>query len=90
MTWLTILSLHQYTYGWLSQELIKFNPLVHWTLEEVKTYLEQNRVPQNSLHKKNFPSIGCQPCTRALEEGEDIRSGRWWWENSKKECGLHQ
>ena len=70
--------------------LIKFNPLVHWTLEEVKTYLELNRVPQNSLHKKNFPSIGCQPCTRALEEGEDIRSGRWWWENSKKECGLHQ
>lgn len=70
--------------------LIKFNPLVYWSLEEVTAYLEQYNVPQNSLHKKNYPSIGCAPCTRPVEQGEDIRSGRWWWENSKKECGLHQ
>lgn len=70
--------------------LIKFNPLVYWSLEEVTVYLEQYNVPQNSLHKKNYPSIGCAPCTRPVEQGEDIRSGRWWWENSKKECGLHQ
>jgi phosphoadenosine phosphosulfate reductase len=70
--------------------LIKFNPLVYWSLEEVTAYLEQYNVPQNILHKKNYPSIGCAPCTRPVEQGEDIRSGRWWWENSKKECGLHQ
>ena len=70
-------------------ELPKFNPLVNWTLEEVENYLEQNNVPQNSLHKKGFVSIGCEPCTRAVKPGEDIRSGRWWWEESKKECGLH-
>ncbi len=69
--------------------LPKFNPLVNWTLEEVENYLEQNNVPQNSLHKKGFVSIGCEPCTRAVKPGEDIRSGRWWWEESKKECGLH-
>ena len=66
--------------------LPKFNPLVNWTLEEVENYLEQNNVPQNSLHKKGFVSIGCEPCTRAVKPGEDIRSGRWWWEESKKEC----
>ncbi len=70
--------------------LIKFNPLVSWSLEEVTAYLETHNVPQNRLHKKNYPSIGCAPCTRPIENGEDIRSGRWWWENSKKECGLHQ
>lgn len=70
--------------------LIKFNPIVYWSLEEVTAYLEQYNVPQNSLHKKNYLSIGCAPCTRPVEQGEDIRSGRWWWENSKKECGLHQ
>ena len=69
--------------------LPKFNPLVNWTLEEVENYLEQNNVPQNSLHKKGYVSIGCEPCTRAVKPGEDIRSGRWWWEESKKECGLH-
>ena len=69
--------------------LPKFNPLVNWTLEEVENYLEQNNVPENSLHKKGFVSIGCEPCTRAVKPGEDIRSGRWWWEESKKECGLH-
>jgi phosphoadenosine phosphosulfate reductase len=70
--------------------LIKFNPLINWSLEEVIRYLNENRVPQNSLHSKGYASIGCAPCTRAIGKGDDIRSGRWWWENSKKECGLHQ
>ena len=69
--------------------LIKFNPLIHWSLEEVVAYLENFEVPQNALHKEGFVSIGCEPCTRAIQPGEEIRAGRWWWENSKKECGLH-
>lgn len=69
--------------------LPKFNPLAHWDLSTVTQYLEKNQVPQNHLHQKGFVSIGCAPCTRAIKEGEDIRSGRWWWEESKKECGLH-
>lgn len=69
--------------------IIKFNPLLHWSLEDVINYLNQNKVPQNTLHKKGFVSIGCAPCTRAITPGEDIRAGRWWWETSKKECGLH-
>ncbi len=70
-------------------EILKFNPLINWSLEAVEAYLEEQNVPQNSLHKKGFVSIGCQPCTRAIEAGEDLRAGRWWWESSKKECGLH-
>jgi len=69
--------------------IIKFNPLLHWSLEDITNYLNQNKVPQNTLHKKGFVSIGCAPCTRAITPGEDIRAGRWWWETSKKECGLH-
>ncbi len=69
---------------------IKFNPLKDWTLMEVKNYLNKNKVPYNTLHDNGFISIGCSPCTRAIETGEDIRAGRWWWENKdKKECGLH-
>ena len=71
-------------------DIIKFNPLLKWTLKEVEDYLEKNNVPQNALHKQGFVSIGCAPCTRAIAEGEDIRAGRWWWESSHKECGLHQ
>ena len=71
-------------------DIIKFNPLLRWTLNEVEDYLEKNNVPQNSLHKKGFVSIGCAPCTRAITPDEDIRAGRWWWESSHKECGLHQ
>jgi phosphoadenosine phosphosulfate reductase len=71
-------------------EIIKFNPLLKWTLQEVEEYLEKNNVPQNALHKKGFVSIGCAPCTRAITPDEDIRAGRWWWESSHKECGLHQ
>lgn len=71
-------------------DIIKFNPLLKWTLKEVVDYLEKNNVPQNVLHKKGFVSIGCAPCTRAIAPGEDIRAGRWSWESSHKECGLHQ
>ena len=71
-------------------EIIKFNPLLKWSLKEVEEYLEINNVPQNTLHKQGFISIGCAPCTRAINAGEDIRAGRWWWESSRKECGLHQ
>lgn len=70
--------------------LIKFHPLFHWSLEEVKAYIKQHHIVYNTLHDKGFPSIGCMPCTRAVREGEDFRAGRWWWEDqSKKECGLH-
>jgi phosphoadenosine phosphosulfate reductase len=71
-------------------DIIKFNPLLKWTLEEVQKYIDDNNVPQNALHKKGFVSIGCAPCTRAIAPGEDIRAGRWSWESSHKECGLHQ
>ncbi|MGO4905606.1 phosphoadenylyl-sulfate reductase [Flavobacterium sp. W20_MBD1_R3] len=71
-------------------DIIKFNPLLKWTLEEVQKYIDDNNVPQNVLHKQGFVSIGCAPCTRAITPGEDIRAGRWWWESSHKECGLHQ
>ncbi|MCW2118624.1 phosphoadenylyl-sulfate reductase [Flavobacterium sp. 7A] len=70
-------------------KIIKFNPLLRWSLQEVQEYIDLNNVPQNSLHKKGFVSIGCAPCTRAIAEGEDIRAGRWYWEQSQKECGLH-
>jgi phosphoadenosine phosphosulfate reductase len=71
-------------------KIIKFNPLLKWSLKEVEEYLDKNNVPQNALHKKGFVSIGCAPCTRAIVPGEDIRAGRWSWESSHKECGLHQ
>jgi phosphoadenosine phosphosulfate reductase len=74
-----------------ANNLIKINPLVHWTEQQVWDYIKTNRVPYNVLHDKHFPSIGCQPCTRAVAEGEDVRAGRWWWENPEhKECGLHK
>lgn len=71
-------------------QLIKHNPLANWSLEKVVDYLNVNNAPYNPLHDKGFVSIGCAPCTRAIEPGEDIRAGRWWWEDSKKECGLHE
>ena len=71
--------------------IIKFNPLLNWSLEQVKDYVKKNHVPYNVLHDRGFVSIGCEPCTRAIKEGEDFRAGRWWWErNSGKECGLHE
>lgn len=68
----------------------KFNPLADWSEDDVWHYLRSNNVPYNPLHDKGYPSIGCEPCTRAIQPGEDIRAGRWWWENPEsKECGLH-
>ncbi len=70
--------------------LAKFNPLADWTEKEVWQYIRDNGVPYNALHDQHYPSIGCAPCTRAIAMGEDIRAGRWWWENEVgKECGLH-
>ena len=72
-------------------QLIKFHPIFGWTLAEVKKYIAENNIVYNTLHDKGFPSIGCAPCTRAVQPGEDFRAGRWWWEDqSKKECGLHE
>ncbi len=70
--------------------VIKFNPILDWTYEQMIDYLKENKVPYNELHDKGFISIGCAPCTRAITEGEHPRAGRWWWESSQKECGLHQ
>ncbi|MDD2670029.1 phosphoadenylyl-sulfate reductase [Zoogloea sp.] len=70
--------------------LIKLNPLSAWTEKEVWAYIRLNKVPYNALHDKFYPSIGCAPCTRPVSIGEDVRAGRWWWENPEtKECGLH-
>lgn len=71
--------------------LVKINPLINWTEKEVWDYIKKHNIPYNLLHDSGFPSIGCEPCTRAIEPGEDIRAGRWWWENEvHKECGLHK
>lgn len=70
--------------------LIKINPLINWREKDVWEYIKGNDIPYNKLHDQGFPSIGCQPCTRAVKPGEDIRAGRWWWEQpEQKECGLH-
>jgi phosphoadenosine phosphosulfate reductase len=70
--------------------MTKFNPLADWSEEDVWNYIRDNNVPYNALHDQGYPSIGCEPCTRAVEPGEDVRAGRWWWENpDSKECGLH-
>jgi len=70
--------------------LIKVNPIADWFLKQLEAYVAANNVPINPLHAKGYPSIGCQPCTRAIKSGEDVRAGRWWWENEDgKECGLH-
>ena len=74
-----------------NNSLLKINPLINWTEQDVWNYIKENKVPVNPLHKKGYASIGCQPCTRAIQPGEDIRAGRWWWENPEtKECGLHK
>ncbi|MFU8843890.1 MAG: phosphoadenylyl-sulfate reductase [Bacteroidales bacterium] len=70
---------------------LKLNPLINWTEEQVWDFIESNHIPYNKLHDQGFPSIGCQPCTRAVNPGEDLRAGRWWWElPEQKECGLHK
>ena len=70
--------------------LVKISPLADWTHEQVLEYVGKHHVPIHRLHKEGFPSIGCEPCTRAINPGEDARAGRWWWEQDGiKECGLH-
>ena len=72
-----------------SNEIIKYNPLLDWSFDEMLKYIDTHQIPYNPLHDKGFISIGCAPCTRAIAAGENPRAGRWWWEDSKKECGLH-
>ena len=79
---------------WIEYEeerrLFKFYPVFNWSFEDVEKFIKENNVPYNGLHDRGFVSIGCEPCTRAVEKGENFRSGRWWWEKgSEKECGLH-
>lgn len=71
------------------KQLYKFNPLIRWSFDDVLNYINEKNIPYNPLHDKGFISIGCAPCTRAIEPGENPRAGRWWWEASHKECGLH-
>ena len=76
---------------WSEEKMLyKFNPLIKWTYADMMDYINKFNVPYNRLHDKGFISIGCAPCTRAIEPGEDARAGRWWWETSQKECGLHE
>lgn len=71
-------------------DILKINPIINWTWDQVWKYIKENNVPYNKLLDKGYPSIGCEPCTRAIKDGEDLRAGRWWWENEgHKECGLH-
>lgn len=73
-----------------NHQMIKVNPLINWSEEQVWEYIKLKNIPYNRLHDQGFPSIGCQPCTRAVQPGEDVRAGRWWWESEHhKECGLH-
>jgi phosphoadenosine phosphosulfate reductase len=70
--------------------IVKVNPIAAWSEQEVWAYVREHRIPYNALHDSGYPSIGCAPCTRAIQPGEDVRAGRWWWENPEtKECGLH-
>jgi len=70
--------------------IIKINPIIKWSWEQTWEYIKKNDIPYNKLHDHGFPSIGCEPCTRAIKSGETFRAGRWWWESdSQKECGLH-
>ena len=74
-----------------NHDRLKLNPLINWTEQEVWDYIEKHNIPYNKLHDRGFPSIGCLPCTRAVQPGEDVRAGRWWWEQPEhKECGLHE
>jgi phosphoadenosine phosphosulfate reductase len=70
--------------------ILKVNPIIEWTWEQTWDYIKNNNIPYNKLHDKGYPSIGCEPCTRAIKPGEPLRAGRWWWETDpQKECGLH-
>jgi phosphoadenosine phosphosulfate reductase len=70
--------------------ILKINPIINWSWDQVQEYIKNNNLPYNSLLDKGYPSIGCEPCSRAIKPGEDLRAGRWWWEqDGNKECGLH-
>ena len=71
-------------------EILKINPIIDWTWDQIQNYIKKNNLPYNTLLDRGYPSIGCEPCTRAIKPGEDLRAGRWWWEQGEhKECGLH-
>ena len=73
-----------------TNKILKFHPLLHWSTDDLRSFINKNGIPYNTLHDKGFVSIGCQPCTRAIMPGDDFRAGRWWWEDkTSKECGLH-
>ena len=72
-----------------ANQILKYNPLLDWTFDQMIDYIKEHKIPYNPMHDQGFVSIGCAPCTRAIFPGEDARAGRWWWEDSKKECGLH-
>lgn len=73
-----------------TNQILKFHPLLHWSTDQVRAFINENGIPYNTLHDKGFVSIGCAPCTRAVMPGDDFRAGRWWWEDkTSKECGLH-
>ncbi|HEY4745487.1 MAG TPA: phosphoadenylyl-sulfate reductase [Desulfuromonadaceae bacterium] len=75
----------------LNNGILKINPLLEWSEEQLLAYTEERRLPRNRLYGQGYRSIGCAPCTRAVKAGEDARAGRWWWENPEhKECGLHR
>lgn len=74
----------------LHDDRVKLNPLARWSREDVEAYVARQGVPVNALHRRGFPTVGCRPCTRAVQSGEDERAGRWWWEDEhRRECGLH-
>jgi phosphoadenosine phosphosulfate reductase len=73
-----------------THRVLKFHPIFYWTETQLWNYIHAHHIPYNKLHDQGYPSIGCQPCTRAISPGEDPRAGRWWWEQSQKECGLHE
>ena len=74
----------------VASDILKINPIIDWTWDQIQDYIKKNNLPQNSLLDKGYPSVGCEPCTRPIKPGEDLRAGRWWWEEGgNKECGLH-
>ena len=74
----------------MHDDIVKVNPIINWTYDQTWDYIKKNNCPYNKLLDQGYPSIGCEPCTRPIKIGEDVRAGRWWWENdTNKECGLH-
>ena len=83
-------SVKMFEIDWQHDGILKINPIIDWTWQDVWNYIKENNIPYNKLLDEGYASIGCAPCTRALKPGEDLRAGRWWWEKEEhKECGLH-